>query len=121
MHNYHLLEIEFEHSGQQQIITPTLLLDDRETILIDCGYPNFMPLLKESAERHGVMPDSITKLMITHDDIDHTGSLAAFKREYPHIEIIAFELETPYIEGTRKSLRLEQAESMLDMLPETAK
>lgn len=121
MNNYHLLEIEFEVNGQKQVITPILLHDDRDMILVDCGYPNFMPHLEEAANRNGVALDSITKLIVTHHDMDHIGSLAALKRAYSHINIIAHELETPYIEGTKKSLRLEQAESTFDSLPVEAK
>ncbi|MBT2290350.1 MBL fold metallo-hydrolase [Paenibacillus albidus] len=118
---YHLLEIEFEQNGQQQVITPILLQDENDVILIDCGYPNFIPLLEEAANRHNVTLDSMTKLIITHHDMDHIGSLAALKRTYPHIDIIAYELEAPYIEGTKKSLRLEQAEATFNILPDEAK
>lgn len=121
MNNYYLLEIEFEYNGQKQVINPVLLQDERDTILIDCGYPNFMPLLEEAAIRKGVALDSITKLIVTHHDMDHIGSLAALKRAFPHIDIIAHELEKPYIEGTKESLRLEQAETTLDELPAEAK
>lgn len=53
--------------------------------------------------------------------MDHIGSLAELKRTYPAMEIIAHELEKPYIDGTNKSLRLEQAESTLDTLSNEAK
>lgn len=121
MNTYLLLDIEFEANGQKQVISPMLLQDDRDTILIDCGYPDFMPLLEELANRHGVTLEHLTKLIVTHHDMDHLGSLAALKRAYSHIEIIAHELEAPYIDGTKKSLRLEQAESTLDVLPAEAK
>ncbi|GGG07649.1 MBL fold hydrolase [Paenibacillus albidus] len=118
---YHLLEIEFEYNGQQQVITPILLQDENDVILIDCGYPNFIPLLEEAANRHNIPLTSITKLIVTHHDMDHIGSLAALKRTYPHIDIIAYELEAPYIEGAKKSLRLEQAEASFNTLPDEAK
>lgn len=121
MNNYHLLEIEFEYNGQKQFIFPTILQDEYDTILIDCGYPNFVPLLEEAANRHDITLDSITKLIVTHHDMDHIGSLAALKRAYPHIDIIAHELEAPYIEGTKNSLRLEQAKSTFGTLPDEAK
>lgn len=121
MGNYHLLEIEFEQNGQKQTITPVLLQDDRDLILVDCGYPNFIPQLEEAANRHGFTLASITKLIVTHHDMDHIGSLAALKRAYPQISIVAPELEAPYIEGKSKSLRLEQAESTLSVLPDEAK
>lgn len=121
MNNYQLLDIEFEHNGQLQVITPTLLQDENDTILIDCGYPNFMDLLEQAVNRYAITLDSITKLIVTHHDIDHVGSLAAIKRTYPHIQIIAYEMEVPYIEGDKKVVRLEQAESTFDELPDEAK
>ncbi|MEY8743740.1 MBL fold metallo-hydrolase [Bacillales bacterium AN1005] len=121
MSSYHLMEIEFEHNRQKQVITPVILQDEIDTILIDCGYPNFVPLLEEAANRHNLTLQSMTKLIVTHHDMDHVGSLAALKRAYPHIQIIAHELEAPYIEGQKKSLRLEQAESTFNTLPDEDK
>ncbi|GIP35665.1 MBL fold metallo-hydrolase [Paenibacillus sp. J2TS4] len=121
MDKTNLLEIEFEYNGQKQTITPVILQDEYDIILIDCGYPNFIPHLEEAANRYDVTLDSITKLIVTHHDMDHIGSLAALKRAYPHINIIAHELEAPYIEGKKKSLRLEQAELTFDALPDEAK
>lgn len=121
MGNFHLLDIDFEYNGQKQVITPIVLQDEDETILVDCGYPNSMRLLEEAAIKHGITLDSITKLIVTHQDMDHIGSLAALKRAHPHIAIVAYEQEAPYIEGTKKWLRLEQAESSFDALPDEVK
>ncbi|MDQ1913980.1 MBL fold metallo-hydrolase [Paenibacillus sp. GD4] len=121
MHSIHLLEIDFEFNGQRQVIIPTILQDEQDTILIDCGYPNFEAYLESAADRKNVSLASITKVIVTHHDMDHMGSLAGLKRLYPQVEIIAHELEKPYIEGTKKSLRLEQAESGLDALSELEK
>ncbi|MNI42426.1 putative metallo-hydrolase YflN [compost metagenome] len=49
------------------------------------------------------------------------GSLAALKQTYPQIEIIAHELDSPYIEGKSKPLRVVQAESNFDELPDEEK
>jgi len=121
MKNIHLLNIEFEYNGQKQVITPVVLQDDQDTILVDCGYPDFIGLLEEAMTKYHIHLDSLTKCIITHHDMDHMGSLAALKRSYPHIEVIAHEIEAPFISGDKKSLRLEQAESSLDMIPIEAK
>ncbi|WMT40433.1 MBL fold metallo-hydrolase [Paenibacillus sp. D2_2] len=121
MNNYHLLDIEFEYGGHKQVITPVLLQDERDTILIDCGYPDFMHLLEAATDKQGIAFESITKLIVTHHDIDHIGPLAEIKRTYPHIKIIAHELDAPYVDGTRRSLRLEQAQSTLSAVPDEAK
>jgi glyoxylase-like metal-dependent hydrolase (beta-lactamase superfamily II) len=117
------LELAFSYGGQPQVINPVILRDEeeREVILVDCGYPDFEALIEEAAGRHNITPADLTRVIVTHHDLDHMGSLAALKENYPRIEIIAHEIEKPYIEGRRKSLRLEQAESTFDALPEAAK
>lgn len=117
MRNTHLLNIEFESNGRRQTIAPVLLQDEHDLILVDCGYPDFAPLLEEAVNKHNATLGSMTKLIVTHHDMDHIGSLAALKRMYPQIEIVSHELEKGYIDGTRKSLRLEQAEATVDALP----
>lgn len=105
MSGIHLLDISFTNQGHRETITPVLLQDEQETILVDCGYPDFVPLLAEAVGRFGLTLAAVTKLIVTHHDIDHMGSLAAWKRMYPQIAIIAHEAEVPYIEGTIISLR----------------
>jgi glyoxylase-like metal-dependent hydrolase (beta-lactamase superfamily II) len=121
MNKIHLLEIDFEYNGQQQTIWPVLLKDDLHTILVDCGYPDFLPMLEEAAAQHKVEFSSITTLILTHHDMDHIGSAGAIKRKYPHIEILAYEQEAQYLNGTKKSLRVEQAESTLSELSDEEK
>ncbi|MBH8597274.1 MULTISPECIES: MBL fold metallo-hydrolase [unclassified Thermoactinomyces] len=116
MHQVHLLEIEFENDGLKQVYTPVLIQDEHEMILIDCGYPNSGDHLEKAAEQAGVSLSGLTRVIVTHHDLDHAGALSGLKKKYPHIEIIAHELERPYIEGKKKSLRLEQAEAMLAVI-----
>lgn len=116
MTNCYPLEIEFEFNGQKQTIWPVIIQDESDVILVDCGYPDFLELLRAAAYRHHIQLDTITKLILTHQDMDHVGSAAALKREYPHIEIFAYDVESQYINGTKKSLRLIQAESSLNAL-----
>ncbi|WP_435920953.1 MBL fold metallo-hydrolase [Paenibacillus sp. DYY-L-2] len=116
MAQFHLLELQFEQSGQPQKIYPMIIQDGSERILVDCGYPGFMPLLEEASRRDRIDLYSITKLLLTHHDIDHVGTAAALKKQIPNLEIYASLLETPYIDGARKALRIEQAEATLHEL-----
>lgn len=111
MSNHVVLNIEFEYQGQQQVISPVFIQDESDTILVDCGYPEFLPKIEQLAARHHISIASITKIIVTHHDMDHMGSLAALKRAYPEVTVIAHELDAPYIAGKRKSLRLAQVES----------
>ncbi len=44
--------------------------------------------------------------MITHHDDDHMGALYEIKEKYPHIKVVSSEIESEYISGKRKSLRI---------------
>ncbi|WP_434297149.1 MBL fold metallo-hydrolase [Clostridium sporogenes] len=121
MNKLTVLEIRFDFNGDRNVIFPVILNDEKENILIDCGYPNFLLLIKTTAKANGIDISKLTKIIITHHDFDHMGALAEFKREYPHIKILASIDDEKYISGKEKSLRLQQAESIYDKLPEEEK
>lgn len=121
INNLSVIELNIELNGQKQTLYPVILQDDSDTILVDCGYPGCLQLLEEATLKLNIPFQSITKLLLTHDDVDHIGSAAAIKQKYPHIEIMAFESESNYINGSAKSLRIIQAESSLGELAGEAK
>ena len=98
-----------------------IIEDKKEMILVDCGYPNFLPIIEKEAKTRGIDIEKLSKIIITHHDFDHMGSLAAFKRKYPSIKVLASINEAKYISGNKKSLRLQQAESIYEFLPEEEK
>lgn len=116
-----VLNIDFTFNNMINTIYPVILKDDREIILVDCGYPNFLPKIKEAARGKNIDLDNITKVIVTHHDYDHMGSLADFKNTYPNIQIMASQKEATYIMGKKKSLRLQQAEDIYDSLPDSLK
>lgn len=116
-----ILEVSFSFGDKKDTIYPVILEDENELILIDCGYPNFLKEIESIAINNGINIKSLTKIIVTHHDFDHMGSLAEFKRVYPNILIMASEEDAPYIKGSKKSLRLQQAESIYDSLPENEK
>lgn len=112
------LPIKYTYGDTENIIHPVILLDNHEMILVDCGFTGYLPQIERAMEQQGLSCNQLTKVLITHDDYDHTGSLSALKRKYPAVQIIASHIEAPYISGSRKSLRLEQAEKLQSTLPE---
>lgn len=121
MNKLNVLKIDFEFNDMIDSIYPVILEDDKEMILIDCGYPNFLGLIEESASKNNIDLNRLTKLIITHHDFDHMGSALALKQKYPNIKIVASSKDEKYINGKEKSLRLKQAESIFDSLPEEQK
>ncbi len=65
----------------------------------------------------GIDADSLTKVLITHHDDDHMGAIYEIKERYPHIKVVSSEIESKYISGKDKSLRLLQAEELLKIMP----
>jgi glyoxylase-like metal-dependent hydrolase (beta-lactamase superfamily II) len=121
MNKLNVLEINFEFDGKVNSIYPVIVEDEKEMILIDCGYPNFLSLIEECACKNNIDLNKLTKLIITHHDFDHMGSAAELNSNYPNMKILASEKDEKYISGKEKSLRLQQAELIYDSLPEEQK
>lgn len=116
-----VLEAKFNFGEIVNTIYPVIIEDENEMILIDCGYPNFLSTIEEASRNSNVNINKLTKIIITHHDFDHMGALAEFKRKYPNIKILAGKEDVPYIEGKLKSLRLQQAENIYELLPDEEK
>lgn len=118
---YLVLDFLYRFDGVEQHLFPVVLFGKNDVVLVDCGYPGSLGILDAEMRRFGLMPESITKLLLTHQDDDHVGAAAELKEAYPNIQIIASERETPFISGERKNLRLQQAEEIQASLPEDQK
>ncbi len=98
-------------------VHPTLLWDDNNIVLVDCGFIGSLPLLEDELRRHDLSVDQLTGLVLTHHDHDHMGAAAAVKEANPNIRIYCSPAEAPFISAQEKPLRLCQAEEMQKMLP----
>jgi len=112
--NIELLDIR---AGRRAIF-PVLIKGDGYNILVDASYPGTLHRIEKAIMQRGVSMEELTHVVVTHHDFDHIGSLAALKRKYPHVQVVASEQEAPYIAGKKKSLRLRQAEDLFHSLPE---
>lgn len=118
---YERLDLMYNFNGAEQHLFPVVLLGGEDVVLVDCGYPGSLEMLEEQLRQHGIRPDAVTKLVLTHQDDDHIGTAAAWKKKYPAVAIVGSRTETPYLSGYRKNLRLQQAEQLQDSLPEDQK
>ena len=116
-----MLDIKFEYKNEMKTIHPILLIDNNDIVLVDCGYSNFLSLLEIEMKAKGINPGSLTKILITHHDDDHMGALYEIKQKYPEIKVVSSKIESEYISGKKKSLRLLQAEEMLKVTSEEHK
>ena len=101
----------------ENTVYPTLLWDEHNLILVDCGFIGSLPILEKELAKHGLSVEKITGLVLTHHDHDHMGAAAALKKANPQVKIYASALEAPYITAHEKPLRLRQAEELQKTLP----
>lgn len=114
---YQVLDLCYTFQNMQQHLYPVVLFGSRDVVLVDCGYPGSLKLLQEALSKYHIPPESITKLLLTHQDDDHIGAAAELKEAYPTIQIMASGIERPYLCGEKKNLRLQQAEQLQKLLP----
>lgn len=95
--------------------------DDDTVVLVDAGFPGQLQQIREAMGSAGVPFDRLDKVIITHQDIDHIGSLPDIIRESSHkVEVLSHEEERPYIEGRKPLIKMnqERLSKMLVSLPE---
>lgn len=91
-----MLQLEF----QEFIIHPILLWNDEMAVLIDTGFPGQFEDIQVEMKRVGVFVNKLKVVILTHQDIDHIGSLPdVLENGVGDIKVYAHELDKPYIEG----------------------
>lgn len=111
-----MLEISANVMGKPSIIYPTLIWEGDDGILIDAGYPGQFSEIKGAIEKSGMPFDKLNMVILTHQDIDHIGSLSNIKKELNDVKVFAHEIEKPFIQGDKSPIKLAQLEANLDSL-----
>lgn len=117
-----MLEISANIMGTPSVINPTLIWDNDTLILIDTGYPGQLPQIREAIEKVGVSFDKLNMVILTHQDIDHVGSLSSILKELPNsVEVLAHQEEKAYIQGEKLPVKVAQLEALQNSLPKEMK
>jgi len=112
--NVEMLEIAREQGG---VMYPVLVWDDKEVVLVDTGLPGQLELIRAAVEKAGLSLERITKIILTHHDIDHIGNAKLLKGF--GAKILAHEKEVPYVQGDIPFQKLSKMEERLkDLSPE---
>ncbi|WP_434509949.1 MBL fold metallo-hydrolase [Desulfitobacterium sp. AusDCA] len=115
------LELTVNLMGRQSTIYLTLFWDEESVVLVDTGFPGLEQQIQEVIEKAGVSFEKLNKIILTHQDIDHIGSLPAILAKSQHkIEVMAHEVEKPYIQGDKPLIKAnpERIAKMFETLPE---
>ena len=104
------LPLLFELGEMNFYIYPVILINKDDLILIDAGFPMFLPLIEKAFEEKGLDIRNLRQVILTHHDHDHMGAVKAIVTKYPAVKVKCSVEQVPYVLGKKKSLRLEQAE-----------
>ena len=116
-----VLEIKSSIGGINRSLFPVVICEDKEMVLVDAGYAGQFDLFKSAAIEKGIDLENLTKIVITHQDIDHISGLAEMKRRFKNVQVMSSEIEADYISGKKKSLRLVWAENNIDKMSDDQK
>ncbi|MDL0142419.1 MBL fold metallo-hydrolase [Halobacterium salinarum] len=77
-----------------------VVVDDNETTLVDAGWPGDEQTVRDGLRTAGVEPGDIDRVLVTHYDADHVGTLA---RLTPALDapVYVHERDAPYVAGDR--------------------
>ncbi|WP_047153260.1 MBL fold metallo-hydrolase [Aneurinibacillus tyrosinisolvens] len=120
-----MVELKIEAFGNRATFNPTLIWDDEGAILIDAGMPGQLEQIRAAMSEVGVSFAQLKAVILTHQDLDHIGSLPEILQECgEHIEVYAHELDKPYIEGALPLIKTDtsrMSKEALESLPKEAR
>jgi len=101
-----MLEISANVMGRSIIVYPTLFWDNETIVLVDAGHPGLLLKFREAMDNAGIPFDKLNKVIITHQDIDHIGTLPDIRDELPQqVEVLSHAEEKPYIQGDKPLIK----------------
>jgi glyoxylase-like metal-dependent hydrolase (beta-lactamase superfamily II) len=115
-----MLELKIDSPQGVVTLNPILIWDESSAILIDTGMPGQWGQIQSGMEMAGVPLEKLKGVIITHQDLDHVGSITEILEEKPDIMVYAHKLDQPYIEGERPLIKTDTSKlskEVLDSIP----
>ena len=117
-----MLELSINVFGTEAVACPVLFMDSGSILLVDTGYPGQLQQIHDAMKKLDISFKKISKIIVTHHDLDHIGNLASIVKELNgDVEVMSHPEEKAYIQGSEKPIKLVQMESRLDALNEQMK
>ncbi|CAH1213700.1 putative metallo-hydrolase YflN [Paenibacillus allorhizoplanae] len=117
-----MLELEMKLSGRSLMIHPVIISDNDAWTLIDTGMPGLSSEILAYAEQAGITRKPLGAIVLTHQDIDHIGSLPEFQNrvDTDSFEVYAYEDDRDTIDGKAPLLKFppDRLQAVLATLPD---
>ncbi|MFB6109129.1 MAG: MBL fold metallo-hydrolase [Haloplanus sp.] len=94
------LPIDVTIHDRRMTLTPVAVETPRGLLLVDVGLPGGVDDLAAALDAEGLALDDAWGVVVTHQDVDHAGCLAAVV-ERTGAAVFAHEAAVPYLEGER--------------------
>ena len=104
--NVELLSVPVNRPDVEMTLHMTLTWDDANLVLIDAGIPGQAEDIAKAIAAAGFDAKKLTHIIITHQDMDHIGSVADMQKMAPNAKILAHHEEAPYMDGRKMPIRL---------------
>ena len=112
----YVLPIPRRPQQSESFLNVTLILDDEGgNTLVDAGLPDQIEAIGSALGEAGIGVEDLSRVVFTHQDLDHIGSGAAIVRR-SGARVLAHPVDTPYIEGSLRPLKLSP--EMLEQRPQ---
>jgi glyoxylase-like metal-dependent hydrolase (beta-lactamase superfamily II) len=108
----YVLELPMNFAGAEMIMNLSLISDAEHGLtLVDAALPGQADLIEAAIAKEGLSASDITQIVLTHQDMDHIGSLNVLQKR-TNAQVIAHMVEIPYIEGIERSPKYPSAERL---------
>jgi glyoxylase-like metal-dependent hydrolase (beta-lactamase superfamily II) len=89
--------IDLGFQGWDQVIYAYLLASPDELALIETGPTSTLPALRAGIRAAGFDPARLTKILVSHIHLDHSGGAGAIVREQPDVEVFVHPVGAPHL------------------------
>ncbi|MED4584567.1 MBL fold metallo-hydrolase [Brevibacillus choshinensis] len=116
-----MLPLTLGMGGNTMVINPTVVYDANACVLIDTGMPGCYETILNQIKEAGIPTSNLHSVILTHQDIDHVGSLPHFLAEASQpLNVFAHADDKASIDGDTPILKLphEMRGAILQALPE---
>ncbi|MET3292282.1 UNVERIFIED_CONTAM: glyoxylase-like metal-dependent hydrolase (beta-lactamase superfamily II) [Brevibacillus sp. OAP136] len=96
-----VIKLEMNIGADSPFIVHTAALwDEQETVLVDTGVAGQLELIRSVLAEESLPFEKLTKIIITHQDRDHIGSLPDLvTASEGRVQVLAHEVAIPYLAG----------------------
>lgn len=97
--------IDLNFLGTEQVIASFLLLGDDSAALIETGPTTCLQSLMGGLDEHGVAPEDVRQVFLTHIHLDHAGASGHLAERLPNATFYVHEIGRPHLIDPSKLLK----------------